>query len=315
MGIKVHQVPLPNIPEVSSNEIVIQPSPVQNPILANNPDLLKKIDFEKQPQNRIVVKTELRNPHPLVQQVKKLLSNSKPYLYGRLSTSRMSSCIDVQVSEKTLDRALRIIDALICALESRGYKVSSNSDHQYRTMIKIAKENVHVRIIEKADRIENPQHKIYSFSSLWEYTPSGKLQFEIAPYWSEGCQKRWCDSPKAQLENQLNDIVVGIIICAEAQRRRREERVEAAQKENENRLARELLEKQKQDELNRFKQLESQAEAWQKSQNLRAFIKACEAKFIELSGPIQPDSHEAKWLQWANSYADSLDPLKKDIKL
>jgi hypothetical protein len=69
------------------------------------------------------------------------------------------------------------MDALICALETRGYKVSSNSDHQYRTLIGIAKENVHVRIIEKADRRANPDHKVSSFSNFWEYNPSYSLHF------------------------------------------------------------------------------------------------------------------------------------------
>lgn len=306
-------VPLPSIAPGISDEIIIYPQirHQQAPFL--NPDLREKIQFEQQPENRIGVETTLRSPHKFIQETRKVLSGTSPDRYNRLTGFRTIPSLDVHVSEASLNRALCIMNALIYALEFRGYTVTANTDRQYRTVVAIADNNVHVRIIEKVDRRKIIAPKISSYSPQWDYLPTGILQFEIAPYWSEGCQKRWSDSPTVPLENQLNDIIAGILICADAQHRRTKEMEVAHQRENEKRLAREELERQKQAELNRYKQLESQADVWQKSQSLRAFIKACEMKFIERLGTIQPDSPEAEWLHWANNYVDTMDPLLNNI--
>lgn len=46
------------------------------------------------------------------------------------------------------------------------------------------------------------------------------------------------------------------------------------------------------------------------SQKLRAYLQACEQSIIESKGVLEPSSAEARWLGWAHSYADQLNPLK-----
>jgi hypothetical protein len=49
---------------------------------------------------------------------------------------------------------------------------------------------------------------------------------------------------------------------------------------------------------------------WVKSQNLHAFIKACESFINERAGEDTTVDKNTEWLRWAHRYIDHLDPLK-----
>jgi len=52
-----------------------------------------------------------------------------------------------------------------------------------------------------------------------------------------------------------------------------------------------------------------EAEKWNTSQSIRAFIEARKKAEIDRNGDISPSSEFSKWLEWATSQADKLDPL------
>lgn len=52
------------------------------------------------------------------------------------------------------------------------------------------------------------------------------------------------------------------------------------------------------------------AGAWVKSQNLQAFLKACEVFIAEHSAEGTPEDKATEWQRWARRYADRLDPLE-----
>jgi hypothetical protein len=59
----------------------------------------------------------------------------------------------------------------------------------------------------------------------------------------------------------------------------------------------------------RTESLTKDVEAWDQSQKIRSFLAAFRTAMEEWSGPIDPKGEVGKWLEWANRYADSLDPL------
>jgi len=76
---------------------------------------------KKQIHPPVVVPKSLRNPHPLVAMAAEKLELCEPDHLGILEQSE-KDCLQIRVSKTTLRRALRIMDAVIKALEGRGYR-------------------------------------------------------------------------------------------------------------------------------------------------------------------------------------------------
>ena len=70
---------------------------------------------------KIIPPKRLTNPHPLVRQTKVAYEKCKPDKYGAISVWKKST-IDLRISPKSLNRALRIMNALIRAFEKYGYR-------------------------------------------------------------------------------------------------------------------------------------------------------------------------------------------------
>lgn len=58
----------------------------------------------------------------------------------------------------------------------------------------------------------------------------------------------------------------------------------------------------------RIERLDRNMTAWRRAEQIRAYAKAMADRLLE-RGPIDPDSNAAKWLVWAQRYADSIDPM------
>ncbi len=67
-----------------------------------------------------------------------------------------------------------------------------------------------------------------------------------------------------------------------------------------------------QEEQDRIQKLVQDAENWNKSKLIRAYLKAVKEDVVERQGLIEPGSELNKWLTLANQQADRLDPLVKD---
>ena len=71
---------------------------------------------ELSPENRIVVAEQLRDPHSLVAEAQTVLGKAKRTKEGLLQRLDRR-CLDIRISPELLDRALRIMDALLKSLE------------------------------------------------------------------------------------------------------------------------------------------------------------------------------------------------------
>jgi hypothetical protein len=275
--------------------------------------IVASIEAESLPINRIVVSDNLLSSHPLVSKTRKLLERGKPDDYARLMipwniTDRQR--LNLRVSKSALHRALRIANALIKALEGRGYPVEVTEEG---TRCLINGEQVTFHVWEKVKRSEQQptkeqRERPWTFNR-WVYTPTGELTFVLDVPWA--ARKNWTDRKGKPLEDQLNAVVVGMIRAAEViaatNRKWEEDRQRALEAER----RRQEIELQRRIEEERRNELDSMAAAWVKSQKLRSFLLECESS-LSAPGTHSSDDAHSRWLRWAVAYADSLDPFDNE---
>lgn len=307
-GRRVHRERLPPLRQGVPAVTYLYPHQPASPFRPENPEVLARIERESRPANIISVAETLHGAHPLVRQTRQVMEKNKPDDYGMLGWSWDRRCMNVRVSKTELRRALRIVDALLKALEVRGYSAEVSMEGPVATHILIGAEKVKVRLSEKAHRgereltAEEKKKPPHTISNRWVYSPSGRLTLEIDEY-CDGFQKKWTDKARKPLEEQLNEVLAGLILAGEALRIRRIEREEEQRRQREQ-------ERRRLEDQERCHYLDQHREAWSQSQRLREFLVACEASLVERKGELKQDSPEAKWLRWAQRYADRIDPLK-----
>src|SRR5437867_3393657 len=92
-----------------------------------SPEVEAQEAFEQQPRNRVRVPRRLVDPHPLVARTAERLRVAKPGKYGTVGAWG-DKTLDVQVGPRSVERALRLMDALVKALEARGLRVGVASE-------------------------------------------------------------------------------------------------------------------------------------------------------------------------------------------
>jgi hypothetical protein len=109
-GRESRRPPLPAIPDGTPKAIIRQKWTRRFAPLEVKPDVPP-----------IIVPGELRSPHKLVAEASRLLRGRKPD--AGLISCWSTRCLDIAVAPESLGRALRIMNALIRALEERGLQV------------------------------------------------------------------------------------------------------------------------------------------------------------------------------------------------
>jgi hypothetical protein len=245
----------------------------------------EKQEFERVYSN-IVVPDQISRFHPLVQK-----SN-------------------IDISKNSLDRARRVLDTLIRALEELGYPVTKDKKKNY-FFVKIHKNEIGFKLKEHHQQInhiatpeEIARQKRDSYYNIppYEYLPTGELALIIDDYLVD--RKTWNDGKK-KIEECLGDFIIGLARTIEAIHIRDERlRIEEEQRleaEKQRRKREKIL----RNEQERFKKLEEAAMNWHKAQIIRSFIAEVETNLEE--------SNESRkiveWVKWAKEKAEWLDPL------
>jgi hypothetical protein len=298
--------PLPAAKPGTPRKLTISPSPI--PTVAK--EAAARIDADPAAQP-IVVADRLVNPHPLIQATRLALESGHVDEYGAAYGQRNQPRLDVRVGKASLARALRILDALLKALEAHGASVQLDPQHEHRTCVKIGEETVAFRLEEefiRQDHVPTKTDKPY-LTPKWDYVATGNLTFRIDE-WSHNIRKTWRDGQTRRLENLLPDILKGILVIAEVLRTRRvaREREEQARREAEARQAE--LERRRREEEAHCQKLEDQVKRWVMSRNLRAFLGAVEDEALRRGVSANPDTDFGRWLAWARQHADRLDPVQ-----
>ena len=277
-------------------------------------DVVQRIAAEQAPGQTIEVPERLGKTHRLISGQLTTWRSASVDEYGAIQSGTLRQ-LNIRVSPQALSRALRIMNTLFCALETRGYPVGNQEGYRKTLGVRINDEPVEFGLEEKFQRIELPQDPKRR-SSPWSYprheyryVATGILTLKINE-WVDGVQKSWSDGKTARLETTLNNFLVGLLKVAEALKARRLKQEEEARLRQEAQRRREEEEQRQQEKQRRRQALFNEAESWAKAQQLRTYLAAVKEAVVTKHGTIQPGSEADQWFSWAYQQADALDPLR-----
>jgi hypothetical protein len=314
VGQKVKRPPLPKLPASATpamREVTLRRTASGSAIAEPSGPVAEQQRYEALEENRIVVPELLSDPHPLVAKSVKALRRAKRDPSGYLQP-KTRPCLAVRVTLDSADRAMCIYDALLKALDARGYPATITSGDQSSTVIRIRDENVAVLIEEKVERVERkssdprPRRRL-SYRSELDWVPTGRLSLKIDHSYLNGVRRSWGHGKRQRVEGCLNDFVVGLVAASEtlkAQHLAREER-ERQWREAEERRAEEA--RRREEEAARVRALESALATWQKARLVREYAAELR-RSMEVTGTLEPGSPLDTWLRWVDAYADRVDP-------
>lgn len=271
--------------------------------------LQRVLNFERQPENQIVVSERINVWHPVVTAAREALE--RPFIDQRGMPQTRGNGLNISVSPAQQSRALKVADALLKALEKRGYTVQQG---QHRVEILMFGHVLHLRLFEASlrsayeptakERAAQSKGK-WSYWAKWQFTPSGRLQVLV----NEGYGGKIVDSDSRPVELQLNTLV-GLMATRAVDFLVRSERqaIEAAERQRVLDIA--LERKRRQDaEKQRLTKLEVDAQNWRRAQAIREYLNALEqsAERHKLS------AEQTELLRWGRAKADWIDPLKPGV--
>ena len=247
--------------------------------------------------DNVRVSDRLTNPHPLITQDREVREEHKRKMKERRSpgywTRDRSSdgdfwstwykkVLDINVEPENGQRAYRLMNAIIRAVEDLGGKVKVN-DKGHTNVLWLGEE---MRV-----RLKSKEHH---------------LALMIDDYHAP--RKNWRDAKTKQLESEAGSFVIGLLECAHALRTLREERRCEEQLRWQRELERREREERQRKEMERFQSLEENALDWQKARIIEQYVG-------ELEKQTQNETDTGKrdglldYIAWAREKIAWLDPL------
>lgn len=210
-------------------------------------------------------------------------------------------------------RRFRVADAIFKTVEKQGVQVRKGERSELLMMRSGEQLTFQLRY-----RLKRGQRQLTPDELRWrgpdaekwvhELYETDSLVFEIKTWLPRGARTEWGDSKRATLEQQLDDIVAGIMAAFPALEQLRREREEdrrrselAAQERRERENARRL-------DAARFRRLLELASAWREAQLVRAFLAALRER-LPPGSPTVAGIETADWLVWAERKVDEHDRL------
>ena len=307
-GQKVKPTPLPKLPASSPTEfleVTLHRGVVRSADEAEGP-VADQARFEALPENRISVAAILSDPHPLVALTVKALRGAKSN--KGVLVPKAKKCLAIRVSIGSADRAACIFDALLKALDVRGFTTSLRErNEKTETVVRVAEEDIEILLEETVSRREG-KHPQYGWAA-YEWVPTGKLVLRIEDYWSDRVRKSWGDGEKQRVEECLNAFIVSLIAVAETTKVHRLETEERQREyqEAERRRQQEAVRKAK--EAEEIRALDASLAAWEKAQRIRLFVAALDELHAASRASTFGDVPITDWIAWATEYANRIDPL------
>lgn len=317
-GKAVRKPPLPALREGERDEYVMERLARESVDPGTLSEFAVLAAREKDPAHRVVVPESLTDPHPLVAKAEKSLRHAGTDQLGLLRP-RAEGRLSIRVSRGSLDRALRIMDALVKALEARQFSVSVSPGKGGDTSAQVLGEAVPFWIEEIVDAVERPwtpkelkEKEKYSWMHTkpeYNHVPSGRLALKIgsAPY--TGIRRTVADAEKHRLESSLNKFLQVLVLGAERQQSERIKRERQEREWAEAKRQREEEERRRWEEQKRVERLNQQLDDWSRSRRIREYI--AEMREVTLN-PMKWNFAGIplpEWMEWALAYADRIDPV------
>jgi hypothetical protein len=261
----------------------------------------------------VLVPEAVADPHPLVARALSIVQRAERHLDEVLFKHR---CLDMVARGAALDRAARIMDSVLRALESRGHALevtSPSGEGRGRTpsgtFVLIGDSRVQIGIDEAVEKVplplpeprkpRGPYDYVPRPRREYEYTPTGRLRLRIRNISLRGATEVWADRRGPSLEQHLGEFVASVIVAAERQRLDRVEserqRQEAVRREREDRAveihndAHEVL----------TEDMEHRLKHWRYARDLEAFAAALRARATADDAKVDSDTLVGRWLDWA----------------
>lgn len=215
------------------------------------------------------------------------------------------------ISNESLPRVYRILDALFRQIESLGGSVNDDLS------LRVRNEPVRIEIVESQDKVEHVitkqeaqaliKYRDEKRHSSWasepqirkyDYVFNGRLRISIR----QG--KYFRDTDKINVESRLGEMLIELYEESEVVRLDREAREEAARKQAEAERSKEERRKRYNMEVERTIALENAALDYETACRIRAYVKAVAAS----CGQDGLDEETTAWVDWATKKADWFDP-------
>jgi hypothetical protein len=292
----------------------------------------------------ITVRATLEGEHRLVGSAHARLSRLRPDGFGFVHYF-MHACLDICVSPDELDRALRIMDAVIRGCEARGFRVEVTPVPRVRqfdryrperdqqpnvTRVLVDGEWICLRLWERRKREpvappkpprdlrgEGRERWIQDHRPSPKHAPSGVLELGFR---LDELRPTWKDYPRRPLELQLDEVLAGLAALpgraraarAEAQRIRELDEAAAEARRHQEFLeagARLKAERKEREERRLDDEVIASLERWRLARDLRAY--AGEARRLAAEGRcrITPGSELDRRVSRALEIANRVDPL------
>lgn len=285
----------------------------------------------------IVVAEVLDDLHPaLLGSMKALKGAGK----GGGDVRHQQPCAAILTSPPQLDRALRIMNALFRALESRGLRIELTAPSKEKrsyggevstpsmTGVHVDESFIRFEIVEGHDVVEIPAPKPVKTKrpSIFdrprftpppkiEHRPNGKLVLQILDG-SYGFRKKWSDGAYRRIEDCLNSVVETIVRTGGEMRRERLERERWHREWEEEKRQRQEAERKRREEEARVEKLRAALSAWGEVRDVRAFVQEAHAIAAAAGSRINFESAHGKFLSWATKWSNQMDPfldLRREI--
>jgi hypothetical protein len=265
----------------------------------------------------VVVAETLARPHLVTSAMREELNRKKPDDYGAIHCVQ-PDVISARIHPGSKSRLLRISDALLKGFERRGFELREGKpDVRIGGGLQILVEGeaysisieermrreTHEPTPDEAARIRRGR---YVWMRNYDYHPTGEFTLKIEHCYGSAIQSSWKDSRNRRIEPRLNEVMVSLRRHAaqrkveRARAQRRAARLEAEQQRRAELRARVEAEREA------MADLESDFDAWNRAERIRAFVAVVEAHHDRRSDPETP-----AWAAWARACADRIDPLRE----
>jgi hypothetical protein len=313
LGWQVDRDALPPAAESTPTSVVIRP-PQKRTKVEPPSQTSEAANADKKP--RVEIPVNLDNAHRLVKQTRKALTDDTHMDRGfvRPDFSSGAECpLSVRVSPESLDRSLRIMDAIVKGVVERGGRFERGPE-RWRLRLIMGKQPVEFEMTEARRRLnreftaEERESQHFWSRNKFEWKGTGLLRFHI--HEGEDLYKRgWEESKRDRLEDKVPEIIEYLASVEQVAERNRAVEREWKRKREEEQEKREIEWRREEEEKERRKLLEEMAERWGRARQLRSFIRACERLLVTSWGEIPAEARATGWLRWAREHADQIDPL------
>jgi hypothetical protein len=293
----------------SSSDAPAAPAPVPEPVALQNA-------YEAEAKNRITVPATLRVPHRLTQRTLESLDADAHHPEPDWQY-KPEPRLAIDVSKPLLKRAIRIMDALVKALDRREWKltISRRGEDRYQaryaTYVSVLGHSICIGIREPTGRVRDAT--VPTGRAKYREERTGRLALTI--YTSEDkVEREIVETEGVPLEHRLNDFVIEIVSLAHKLSELHRERLAEWERERVELQRREEERRRREDDAARMRALERQANEWAISVNLLAYV--AELRAVAQSRPegVESGSELAAWLDWAEAHAKARDPFARPLE-